>query len=106
MNRKRTKIVATISDRNCGTDFIRELYEAGMDVVRINSAHFPIESAVQIISLSTPKALKYAQLSAMSPLILKRETESVLSAIREGKVPKKLFLLPIPLFRRILLSVL
>jgi pyruvate kinase len=49
MNRKRTKIVATISDRNCGTDFIRELYEAGMDVVRINSAHFPIESAVQII---------------------------------------------------------
>jgi pyruvate kinase len=49
MNRKRTKVVATISDRNCGTDFIRELFEAGMDVVRINSAHFPIESVVQII---------------------------------------------------------
>ncbi len=49
MNRKRTKVVATISDRNCSPDFIRELFEAGMDVVRINSAHMPIESAVQVI---------------------------------------------------------
>ena len=39
MIRKRTKIVATISDKNCEPDFIRQLYEAGMDVVRINSAH-------------------------------------------------------------------
>lgn len=50
MDRKRTKIVATISDRNCGKDFIKELYEAGMDVVRINSAHFPVESVLQIIN--------------------------------------------------------
>ncbi len=49
MNRKRTKIVATISDKNCGTAFIRELYEAGMDVVRINSAHLTVEAARQII---------------------------------------------------------
>jgi pyruvate kinase len=49
MNRKRTKIVATISDRNCGTDFIRALYNEGMDVVRINSAHLTIEAAAQIV---------------------------------------------------------
>jgi pyruvate kinase len=49
MNRKRTKIVATISDKNCGTDFIRELFEAGMDVIRINSAHLGIEGALKII---------------------------------------------------------
>ena len=49
MDRKRTKIVATISDRNCETGFIRELYEAGMDVVRINSAHLDIEAALNII---------------------------------------------------------
>lgn len=49
MDRKRTKIVATISDRNCDADFIRKLYEAGMDVVRLNSAHMPIDSAVQVI---------------------------------------------------------
>jgi pyruvate kinase len=36
---KRTKIVATISDRNCEPEFIRELYENGMNVVRFNTAH-------------------------------------------------------------------
>jgi pyruvate kinase len=49
MNKKRTKIVATISDRNCEPGFINELYEAGMDVVRINSAHLDIEGALKII---------------------------------------------------------
>lgn len=49
MNRKRTKIVATISDRNCSPDFIRELFDAGMDVIRINSAHLDIEGALTII---------------------------------------------------------
>jgi pyruvate kinase len=50
MNRKRTKIVATISDRNCSQDFIRELFEEGMDVIRINSAHCSIEGALKIIN--------------------------------------------------------
>lgn len=49
MNRKRTKIVATISDRNCSTEFIRELFNAGMDIIRINSAHLNIDGALQII---------------------------------------------------------
>lgn len=49
MNRKRTKIVATISDRRCETEFIRELFEAGMDVIRINSAHLEIEGAQMIM---------------------------------------------------------
>jgi len=49
MNRKRTKIVATISDKNCDPGFIRQLYEAGMDVVRINSAHLDINGALKII---------------------------------------------------------
>ncbi len=49
MKKKRTKIVATISDRRCDPLFIRELFEAGMDVVRINSAHLGIEGALKII---------------------------------------------------------
>jgi len=49
MRRKRTKIVATISDKRCDTEFISELYHAGMDVVRINSAHLDIEGALKII---------------------------------------------------------
>ncbi|MDZ7777090.1 MAG: pyruvate kinase [Bacteroidales bacterium] len=38
-DKKRTKIVATISDLNCDAPFIRQLYEEGMDVVRLNTAH-------------------------------------------------------------------
>ena len=49
MDRKRTKVVATISDKNCEPAFIRELYESGMDVIRINSAHCNIEGALRII---------------------------------------------------------
>jgi pyruvate kinase len=49
MNRKRTKIVATISDKNCEIGFIKELYDAGMDVIRINSAHLTVEAALRII---------------------------------------------------------
>lgn len=50
MNRKRTKIVATISDKRCDPGFINDLFEAGMDVIRINSAHLGIEEALKIIS--------------------------------------------------------
>jgi pyruvate kinase len=49
MDVKRTKIVATISDKHCESGFIKELYEAGMDVIRINSAHLDIEGALKII---------------------------------------------------------
>lgn len=49
MNRKRTKIVATISDKRCEPEFIRELYEAGIDAIRINSAHLDTEGALKIV---------------------------------------------------------
>jgi len=49
MIKKRTKIVATISDKRCDPDFIRELFREGMDVIRINSAHLNIEGALRII---------------------------------------------------------
>jgi pyruvate kinase len=49
MIKKRTKIVATISDKRCDTEFIRELYREGMDVIRINSAHLDIDGALSII---------------------------------------------------------
>lgn len=46
---KRTKIVATVSDQRCDVDFIRSLYEAGMNAVRINSAHVTRESAKVVV---------------------------------------------------------
>lgn len=50
MNRKRTKIIATLSDKNCEPDFISSLFEAGMNIVRINSAHCEVEGALKLIS--------------------------------------------------------
>jgi pyruvate kinase len=49
MDSKKTKIVATISDKNCEPGFIRQLFEAGMNVIRINSAHLDIDGALRII---------------------------------------------------------
>lgn len=36
---KQTKIVASISDLRCDVDFIKALFEAGMNVARMNTAH-------------------------------------------------------------------
>lgn len=47
---KSTKIVATISDKRCEVDFIRELYNEGMNVVRMNSAHLEREGFLKIIN--------------------------------------------------------
>ena len=46
---KKTKIVATVSDRRCDVDFIRSLYEAGMNAVRINTAHASLEGAEEVV---------------------------------------------------------
>jgi pyruvate kinase len=46
---KHTKIVATISDRNCDVDFIKELFDAGMNVVRLNTAHQSFEDSLKVI---------------------------------------------------------
>ena len=47
--RKKTKIVATISDQKCDVEFLASLREAGMNVVRLNTAHMDREAALKII---------------------------------------------------------
>ena len=47
---KHTKIVATISDKRCEVPFIKELFEAGMNVVRLNSAHLDEKGFLNIIN--------------------------------------------------------
>ena len=49
MIKKKTKIVATISDRRCDEAFIRELYENGMNVVRLNTAHQDIKDSLRVV---------------------------------------------------------
>ena len=47
---KQTKIVASISDRRCSVDFIRQLFDAGMNVVRMNTAHASAEGMWTIVN--------------------------------------------------------
>ncbi len=48
--RKRTKIITTISDLNCSVEFLKELFDNGMNVIRINTAHASFEGSRKIIS--------------------------------------------------------
>ena len=46
---KQTKIVASVSDRRCEVDFIRQLFNAGVNVVRMNTAHASEDGIKNII---------------------------------------------------------
>jgi pyruvate kinase len=47
---KKTKIVATISDRNCDIELIKTLSEVGMDVVRLNTAHQTHDDTLKVVN--------------------------------------------------------
>jgi len=47
---KLTKIVATISDSQCDPAFLAALYEAGMNVVRLNTAHQTPEVSARVVA--------------------------------------------------------
>jgi pyruvate kinase len=46
---KKTKIIATISDRMCDVPLLTRMHQAGMDVVRLNTAHQAPEDALVVI---------------------------------------------------------
>ncbi len=45
MLKKQTKIICTIAHNRCERDFIQKLYDAGMNVARINTAHVSLAEA-------------------------------------------------------------
>ncbi len=46
---RKTKIIATISSLNGSKDFIEGLYRAGMNVVRLNTAHMTHDDALMVV---------------------------------------------------------
>ena len=46
---RQTKIVASVSDRRCSVEFIRDLFYAGVNVVRMNTAHASADGIREII---------------------------------------------------------
>jgi pyruvate kinase len=96
MDKKRTKIVATISDKNCDPKFINDLFNAGMNVVRINSAHLNPEGALKIITntravsdqiaiLIDTKGPEIRTTICDSPVQLKRGSTVRIEGYPEGK---------------------
>jgi pyruvate kinase len=47
--RKKTKIIATIANDRSSPEFLNSLYQAGMDVVRMNTAHQTPEQALAVV---------------------------------------------------------
>ena len=82
MDTKKTKIVATISDKNCEPAFIKELYEAGMNIIRINSAHLDIEGALRIIKNTREISDKIA-------IILDTKGPEIRTTICDAPIPLK-----------------
>ncbi|HKL38437.1 MAG TPA: pyruvate kinase, partial [Bacteroidales bacterium] len=58
----KTKIVATISDRNADESFIRSLYEEGMNVVRMNTAHQTPDQTLKVVESTRKVSDKIALL--------------------------------------------
>ena len=50
MKSKCTKMVAAVSDSRCDVDFIKELAENGLNVVRMSSAHIQREGFQRIVN--------------------------------------------------------
>ncbi len=47
--KKQTKILATISDMRCDLDFIKSLHAAGMNGVRLNTAHQTLDDTLKVV---------------------------------------------------------
>ena len=49
MQKKQTKIICTIAHNRCDRVFIQKLFDAGMNVARLNTAHISLEDADLIL---------------------------------------------------------
>lgn len=81
--RKQTKIVATISEATGEIDILRQLHEAGMDAIRINTAHQSVEGLRIIIE-------NLKKVSDKIPLILDTKGPEIrVTKVEEGISVKK-----------------
>ena len=80
---KFTKIIATISDKNCSEQLIRKLFAKGMNAIRINTAHQEPKHSLEIIKNARKVSKKIAVLldtkgpevrttKVSSPIVLKK----------------------------------
>lgn len=84
---KKTKIVATVSDRRCDVEFIKSLYDAGMNVVRLNTAHQTRQDTQQVVDNVRKVSEKIALLlDTKGPEIRTAKTDFVLEVETGDKI--------------------
>jgi len=84
---RKTKIVATISDLHCEPDFLTALHQAGMDVVRLNTAHMTHDAAMKVITAVRGVSSKIAiLLDTKGPEIRTCEADHPLKVTFEDRV--------------------
>jgi pyruvate kinase len=79
---KKTKIVATISDLHCDVGFIRQLFENGMNAVRLNTAHQTLSDTIKVIQ-------NVRQVSDKIPIILDTKGPEIRTTPSDYKVAVK-----------------
>ena len=67
---KQTKIVASVSDRRCSVEFIQQLYDAGANVIRMNTAHADAEGIKEIIRNVRTVSVSYTHLTLPTILLV------------------------------------
>ncbi|HAN18108.1 MAG: pyruvate kinase [Bacteroidetes bacterium GWC2_33_15] len=87
---KKTKIVATISDKTCTPQFIKSLFEHGMDVVRLNTAHQTPEQALKVIQDVRQVSEKIALLiDTKGPEVRTVKTDQVIKVVAGQRIHVK-----------------
>jgi len=79
---KKTKIVATISDLHCDIEFLKQLFDNGMNVVRMNTAHQSSEDTLKVIR-------NVRAVSDKIPLILDTKGPEIRTTASDYKVAVK-----------------
>ena len=75
---KQTKIVATISDLRCDVEFLKSLYDAGVNVFRLNTAHQSEEDSLKVIR-------NVRKVSNTIPVIVDTKGPEVRTTVLEGE---------------------
>ena len=79
---KKTKIVCTISDIRCDVPFLKDLYDCGMNVVRMNTAHATDEGLHQLIA-------NVRQVSNMIPILIDTKGPEIRTTTFPGDFTEK-----------------
>lgn len=79
---KKTKIIATISDLHCDVEFIKQLFDNGMNLVRMNTAHQSLQDTIKVIG-------NVRKVSDKIPLILDTKGPEIRTSASDYKLSVK-----------------